>query len=770
MNIAVANSRKSKTWKNIEVTWNEFMKLADNPRNTTESMEEYRKMTKRQQDEIKDVGGFVGARLIDGMRRGSNVEFRSLLTLDMDYAPVDFWETFESLFDYRACVYSTHRSTPDKPRLRLIMPLARNVSSDEYVAVARMIAKDIGIEFFDDLTYQPQRLMYWSSTCCDGEYIFKSQDGKPVEPDEILARYKNWRDVSEYPISSRQSTVVKREITKLADPLAKEGLVGAFCRRYSVEDAIEKFLGGIYEPSETVGRYDFVEADSTAGVVIYDGKFAFSHHATDPANGKLLNSFDLVRIHKFGDDEKSSKEMLAFCAADDEVKLQLGREREEQAQVEFSEGDWQKQLELQKDGEIKDTLSNIILIIKHDPNLIGVAYNQHSNCIDVRDKLPWKQVKEGWNDADIAGAKAYIDSVYRLWSPGKFKDALLAVAAQRAYHPVKEYFESLPAWDEVERLDTLLIVYLGAEDSSYVRAVMRKVICAAVARIYEPGIKFDYILVLNGPQGIGKSTFFSKIGGKWFSDSLSISDMRDKTAPEKLQGNLILELGELAGLKKMDVETVKSFVTRTDDKYRQSFGVVVESHPRQCIIVGSTNSESGFLRDITGNRRFWPVYVSGRGSKMPWEMTDIDQIWSEALHRYRAGEELKLSKADEDVAFCEQSRAIESDEREGLVREYLEKLLPDNWIAMDLYERRNFLCGSDFSSKGVGTIRRTRVCNLEIWCECFGRDQAHLKKTDSYELNGIMAKIEGWKRYEANKKGNIKFAIYGSQIAHVRVE
>jgi predicted P-loop ATPase len=107
----------------------------------------------------------------------------------------------------------------------------------------------------------------------------------------------------------------------------------------------------------------------------------------------------------------------------------------------------------------------------------------------------------------------------------------------------------------------LIIDYLGAENNSYTKAVTRKTLCAAVARIYDPGIKFDHILVLSGPQGLGKSTFFNRLGGKWFSDSLNITDMRDKAAAEKLQGYWILELGELAGIKKTDVETVKSFVS-----------------------------------------------------------------------------------------------------------------------------------------------------------------------------------------------------------------
>lgn len=387
--------------------------------------------------------------------------------------------------------------------------------------------------------------------------------------------------------------------------------------------------------------------------------------------------------------------------------------------------------------------------------------------MDVKGPLPWKQVKPGWNDADLAGAKLYFDMIYKLWSPGKFNDALLAVSAERAYHPIKDYFEALPPWDGTPRIDTLLVDYLGAEDNCYTRAVTRKTICAAVARIYEPGIKFDHILVLSGPQGIGKSTFFAKLGGKWFSDSLTISDMKDKAAAEKLQGYWILELGELAGIKKMDVETVKSFISRTDDKYRASYGFNVESHPRQCIIVGSTNNEGGFLRDITGNRRFWPVKVRGSALNKPWNIINPEQIWAEALVKYRAGEELFLTGEEAVKAGEEQSEAMEGDDREGVVREYLNCLLPDNWREMDLFERRNFLSSGDFGSRKTGTVRRDRVCIMEIWCECFGKESANLKKSDSYEISAILSRIEEWSKYEGSRNGNMKFPIYGTQKGYI---
>ena len=182
-----------------------------------------------------------------------------------------------------------------------------------------------------------------------------------------------------------------------------------------------------------------------------------------------------------------------------------------------------------------------------------------------------------------------------------------------------------------------------------------------------PGTKFDNILVLNGPQGIGKSTLIALLGGEWYSDSLSISDMNDKTAAEKLQGFWIMEIGELAGMRKADIDKVKAFISRQDDKYRASFGRRVTPHPRQCIFFGTTNSEKGYLRDITGNRRFWTVKVPGDSEKHPWELKpeDVQQIWAEVLTYVSQGEKLYLNADLEAEARMEQRDAMEQDEREG---------------------------------------------------------------------------------------------------------
>ena len=427
---------------------------------------------------------------------------------------------------------------------------------------------------------------------------------------------------------------------------------------------------------------------------------------------------------------------------------------------------WENELQRGKKGDILNTLHNLTLIMQNDENLKGIVFNQLADGMEIKGDVPWKHPARFWRDADDAQLICYVDEKYGTFSARNYDIAVTKVADDRSYHPIHEMFDSLPEWDKIPRVETLLIDYLGAEDNEYVRAVTRKALCAAYMRVYHPGIKFDYLIVLNGEQGIGKSTFIARLGGEWYSDSLNLSDMNDKTAAEKLQGYWILEIGELAGMKKADINKVKAFISRQDDKYRASFGRRVTPHPRQCIFFGTTNSENGYLRDITGNRRFWNVKVSGNGKFKPWELTDevVKQIWAEAAEIAKQGEPLYLDTALETKAKDEQREAMEQDDREGLVREYLEMLLPQNWDTMDIYSRRDYFRDADDSTRPQGTIKRDTVSNIEIWCECFGKPKEDIKSFDSYAISAIMARIETWEKTDTRKR----ISIYGIQRLYRR--
>lgn len=766
--IAYGNSRQAKIWVNKTTEWPNLKERLKTTIRTSESAEEYAKMPRQQRDTLKDHGGFVGGVLIGGRRKVDAVDWRSMIALDGDRIDTTFLENYENAIPYASVLYTTHSHTPEKPRVRLVFPATRDMTPEEFVAVARYLAQSLGMDYFDECSYQPNQLMYWPSTPANGEFIYKETGGDWIDPDTILKAHPEWNDPTRLPTSSRESRANSTNRQKVQDPLTKEGVIGVFNRVYfPITRAIEAFLLDIYEPTDNENRWHYVQSNSMAGVEIIDGgKFAYSHHAKDPAYMKLCNAFDLVRTHNFPneDDKRSYKAMCEFVVGIDEVNRAILAEKQELAKREFD--DWTKGLQRDKNGVLINSLQNITLILENDPFLKNIVFNQLADGMEIKGEMPWKHEARFWRDADDAQLICYVDSNYGTFSARNYDIAVTKVADDRSYHPIRDYLRDLPEWDGIDRADTMLIDYFGADDNAYVRAVSRKILCAAIMRIKNPGIKFDYIVVLNGPQGIGKSTFISKLGGEWYSDSLNLSDMNDKTAAEKLQGYWIMEIGELAGMKKADLDKVKAFISRQDDKYRASFGRRVTPHPRQCIFFGTTNSENGYLRDITGNRRFWTVKTPGTGKKKPWELTleDVQQVWAEALYYVERREKLYLPSELESYAQNEQAAAMEQDDREGLVATYLDILLPETWDGMDVYTRKEYVREPDAVLNVKGTIRRETVSNIEIWCECFGKPKEDIKPSDSYAISAIMTRIDGWE-----KKGERRWLpIYGKQRVYRR--
>lgn len=774
LDVAVGNSRKTKAWKNKTMRWSELLGRMEKVTRTPETVAEYKAMGREQQSDIKDVGGFVGGYCIEGRR--SDIRHRSILCLDADFATANLWEDWCWLQGYAAAVYSTHKHTPAKPRLRLVVPLARNVTPEEYQAIGRRVAADLGIDQFDDTSYQPQRMMYWPSASQDGEYIFEYNDGPFLDPDVVLATYHDWRDVSSWPMSSRVAEVIKKTATTQKDPLTKGGLVGAFCRAYSIEEAIAEFVP-VYQPCDG-GRYTYTEGSTAAGVVTYDGKFSYSHHATDPASMQLCNAWDLVRLHKFADldadtepgtpapSRPSYKAMSELAAADARVKAQIVSDRVAESREAFSDAvpdeNWQAKLKVTDKGGIASTIENVVIILSGDPALVGrIGYNELSHNIVALGSLPWRSVtgESQWSDADDADLRYYLERVYGLSGKDKIFDGVNVVAMAHKFHPVRDFLDSCD-WDEVPRLETLLVDYLGAEDSPYTRAVTRKAFVAAVARIYRPGCKFDYMLTLRGRQGLGKSALIAKLGGEWFSDSFTT--MQGKDAYEQVQGVWLMEIGELAGMRKAEAETIKLYISKQVDRFRPAYGRRLQEFPRQCIFIGTTN-ETQFLRDTTGNRRFWVVDTPNAPRLDMWsDLTPeaIRLIWGEAVQLYKKGEPLFLSAELEAAARDVQETFEEENPKVGIVAEYLDRLLPAGWEDKDLYSRRTWLEGNE-----SGSVKRDRVCTMEIWAEALGQSPDRVDRYAIKEVRDIMSQLPQW-RHQGNAKITAK--PYGRQRYYQR--
>ena len=785
--IAVGHSRTSRKWKSEKMTWQELAKRLEMPTITNETVAEYAKMSKAAQGKQKDVGGFVGGYIPkNGRRVRGAVKERYLITLDADSPSEDF------LFDLDMCLggkeyvlYSTHSHTEEHPRYRIIVPVDRAMSPDEFQAVSRRMADDIGIEMFDSSTHQAERLMYWPSCPKDAEYVYQHGEGDLVSVDAYLATYHDWRDTSFWPISAKESAVRLSDAHKQGNPLEKKGLLGAFCRCYSITEAIAKFLPEVYTPTQVEDRYTYSAGSTVGGLVIYDNDtFAYSNHATDPVGGKLVNAFDLVRLHKFGDLDKddslkiteqpSYKEMIEFANDDGAAAILLDQERMQEMDfddIEEEDVDFLSKLKRTKQGIPESDVYNCLIILKHDPALKGkVGLDEFAHRLTVLGDLPWRTKNRflNWSDTDDACLRNYFATKYRIKGKGIIDDALQEVTQDNTFHPVRDYLHSVK-WDGECRVDDLFIKYLGAEDTPYVRAATRKWLCGAVARVMHPGIKFDTAIVLYGSQGLGKSLILEKLGKGWFNNSLV--DIKTKDTMEQIQGSWVIELGELAPTFKNENEIVKAFISRASDRFRSPYGRRTEEYPRQCVFAGSTNNLM-FLKDRTGNRRFWPITGDkDRKTANSWDITDeeIDQIWAEAFYYWSDGEALVLEGAVAEEAMRVQMSHTEGGELMGLIEEYLSMRLPADWEDYELYDRREYIREYD-ETEASGFRLRERVCPLEIWCELLEGDRKNLLNAKAREITDVLQAIPGWIPY-TNGTGKVRFGkLYGPQRAFIREE
>ncbi len=804
--ITVGSSRKSTKWAPQPTTVSVLYSRLEIPQRGVETITDYLALSKSEQDDRKDVGGFVGGRLTGPRRKADSVEYRDVITLDVDTIPPYGGDTVRTQAETLGCgylIYPTRKDRPAAPRKRLIVPANRSMTVDEYDAVSRRLAAQIGIEMCDPSTFEAARLMYWPSCCSDSDYRIDYKDAPLLDVDAVLASYADWRDYSERP-QVPGAVNFQRLAVKAGDPLTKPGIIGAFCRTYDVYAAMTDLLPGIYTPCDNdPRRFTFTQGSTTGGAVVYDdGKFLYSHHATDPCGGKLVNAADLVRLHKFGqlDDEApdgtpvnrlpSYKAFCTYALEDKKVATLLAKERYDAGQLEFAgvggqnpsgssaaapagdpdggspgDGDggdggpatpqtdadpdaWLVTSGLQinpRTGAVLPTIDNIRIILENDAMLKGrFALNAFAGRGEVLGVLPWDQ--EGkrrlWSDTDVNGIYWYLERRFNITKRPNIDAALDIHAATHAFNDVQDYLNGL-SWDGVPRLDTLFIDYLGAEDDDYNRAVCRKAFTAAVARAMDPGCKFDNMLILCGRQGIGKSTILDRMSRGWFNDS--IRTFEGKEASELLQGVWLVEVAELDAFRRSDVACIKQFLSLRADRYRAAYGRNVKELPRCCVFFGTCN-QLNFLQDTTGNRRFWPVDVGVNPSTLSvWkDLTDevVDQLWAEAKIRWQIGEPLYLAGDIETRAQERQEAHRETNPKEGMITDFVTQEVPEDWSKWPIERRR------DYWARGIPaekTVKRTRIAPIEVWCELFNLAPRDIKNLDAREINAVLARMPGLK-------------------------
>lgn len=786
LSIAVGMSARSKIWKNVEMQWSTLAKKLCTENKTNETFKQYSLATRDERSKIKDVGGYVGGYLKNGRRHPANVVYRQVITLDIDFAHKDFWDDFTMLFGCAAVLHSTHSHSEKGPKYRLIMPINREVTADEYVAISRYVAGILGIELFDNTTFETNRLMFWPSNSIDTEYYFRIQDGEFINADYILGTYLDWRDSSLWPTADKRMVEVHENASKQEDPENKKGIVGSFCKTYTITDAIDRFIPDIYTQTTIPDRYSYVKGTTAAGLIIYDDKFAFSHHGTDPCTGKLCNAFDLIRIHKFGhlDDDtndnsnktKSFSAMDEFCRQDQNVKKTIANDSLASAKYDFNEDisdeneddtdevNWMTTLDVDAKNNYLSTATNINIILANDSRLkMTFRQNDFDNKRYVFRSLPWRRIAkpEPVKNVDYSGVRNYIESIYGISSSLKIEDSMALEFEKNSFHPIKQYLSGLH-WDGKERIDTLLIDFFGTKDTIYTREAIRKMLTAAVARVFNPGCKYDLVLVIVGPQGTKKSTFIKKLGKSWFSDTFLT--VQGKEALEQIQGAWLIEIAELSALRKAEIEAIKHFISKQEDIFRPAYARTAEVFPRQCVFIGTTN-ETDFLNDPSGNRRFMPIDVHPESVvKDVFKDLDpmIDQIWAEAVHLYNRGEKLFLSEQAEFLAKGEQIKHSKIDDRRGIIEHFLDMKLPEDWDSRDIDSRRFYLENDELQPEDG--YQRDYVCMAEIWCECLRKDKDSMTRYNTREINEVMKSLDTWEYVQSTKN----FKQYGKQKYYQR--
>lgn len=818
--IAVGRSRRDTEWHNTTVTWGKLKELLRH-RRTACTLREYQQLSKEEQGRIKDVGGFVGGELkADGRRTADNIKCRTLLTLDVDHAtklPTKIAPR------YALIVYSTHSHTPEAPRYRVVAPLSRPCNDIEYQAVAHRMAEGLGVDIVDMTSCEPSRLMYWAAAPQDAETFYHQQDGEPVDVDAVLATYNDYTNIAEWagtpqggsPRVGRPRTTPRGASARMEDPRIKDNIVGSWCRTYDCIDVLEQMIPNLYKPAG-FNRYTHIGSSSWGGLCIYDnGTFCYSYHESDPIGGQLLNAWDLYRLTHYAhldaqaaattriDRLPSYTAMAEYALTIPEVKQDYlahskARNTADLGEVGFSfaeattttdteEGDpdsWLNELATDAKGNIANTLTNYALILKHDPNAIKgrVVYDEFRGEKRVVGNLQWERTGgASWTDADTACLALYIDRTYKLRSKDFLTMMLDAVTQGNDFrrNVVQEFIEQAQ-WDGTPRVDNLFIKYLGAEDNDYSRMITRKSLVACVARAYKPGVKYDQITVLVGSQGIGKSSILRKLagGGDLFMDSFTM-DARSNKMQEGVRGAWIIEIPELEGFYKQDMNVIKSFVSKQSDTYRPAYGREQIKVPRTCVFFATTN-DGDFLRDSSGNRRFW-ILQCGEPQAPLSELTphEVAQVWAEAKVIYDSGkEQLYLNKAEgEELAKRQRDYDMDNDLL-GELQAFLEIRLPVDWENFQKMERREYFnavrAGNPYYRRTEygdvqrieGVVQRTEVSAVEVLNEFFGENNGRVN-LQTRKANSLLRKLDGWE--ESRERVSLTGG-YGRQVVFRRIQ
>lgn len=725
---------------------------------TKETVLEYQNGDREFKLRAKDKGGFIAGKSTNNKRDAVSILSRNMVTLDMDYCPPNIIDILKDKqnntkeLNFPFFVYSTHSHTPEEPRLRLIVPLKEEISVEKYEPIGRAIANIIGIEYFDATTFQINRIMYFPSVSIDGDYICESfgiDDWNLLDADEMLDRYMDYLNIAEFqkPHYIDGLSVDKIRNGKISSSKkTKFRIVNAFNTEYTITQAIDNFLKDEYVRGKHQDRYTYTDGESKDGLVILNDEYAYSHHATDPAQGRLLNAFDIVRIHKFGKQDVESTDQLQYEKYDkstsfasmvefirnnvpavmkhmpeiqkltkNEKEFTSGKVEVEKNSVE--EDDWRLTLDFtgtKADRHPKSNARNINIIFEHDEKFKNLFYyDSLKDSICFYRTPDWNSEKKKGDmvtDEDDSEIRVYLNLVYQISGKDLIYDSVVHQASKRRIHPIRTFLSQLPEWDGIPRIENIVCELYDINPNQFYKEASKSWWVGIIQRIMRPGSKFDMILVISGQQGIGKSQFGKSIATLNWNGGMSTIDSQPnyfgddelpfdkKDAYEQLGGIMIYELPEFEKYyKKSDASTIKSFVSKTSDKFRKSYGRRVAEYRRQCVFIATTNDNKP-LRDRTGNRRFLPFY-----SRMPKNTSRLydDKYWNEDIRNQCLAESLVYYEQGFNPmgSFSEEAKRIWDElndkatvENDSLpiVEMYVNNLFPTNFYDLSFEDMKRY--------------------------------------------------------------------------------
>jgi putative DNA primase/helicase len=763
--IAFGNKRKDINTKPDRWDWQQIVDRLKRVEYSEHTSSQYKAMTKSQRVEVKDVGFFIG-----GLVQKRKVVYRQILSMDIDEVNDDLMLSLRAWLDGKTYIlHTTHSSTSEEPRYRVIVPLNRIVQADEHGALMHILHDHFKLPL-DIATLDFNRIMFLPSVPKDVKYIFETKIGEPLDVDETLGTIENWRDLSG----------IKPGKMRVQNPLQKEGIIGAFCAKISIREAIETYLTDVWR-KERDGSYTLIGASTTSGGKIFEDTFLVSFHSTDPFLGKSHNAYDAVRLYKFGEGKIGEAAMAQLCDTLDirpdsgkTHNLTLASMEDEEAKAILKE-----RLETDKNGNLNKSLKNAETILRYDPEISGVFGFDLFSEMPVLKRIPyWRtnvdirtasedcknvQTYEGMEDVDESYLRLHFEEKYNFDARANLTDALNIIAHKNSFHPVREYLEHLE-WDGIERLSRIFIDCFGVADSQYSREVGLKFFVGAVRRVFIPASKMDYIPVLVSEEGLGKSKFIRRMAKLWGSDTFYTFN-GSKEAYEQLRGVWIMEIPELNGIQNRSTNSRKAFVTKGEDRYRSAYLKYTKTYKRQCVFIASSNDVI-FLDDpAEDGRRWWGLMCNPNQVKVNIHdetfLDLVDAYWAEAVHNYRMGILPVLSAgAEVEARMIRQIHKTESVEQGALI-DYLNMPIPKDWYSRTLFERKHYWNNERELWNGKP---RDAVCTTEVMREFFDLERIECTPQQGRKI-GDTLRATGLFIQDGSKK---RFGEYGIALAWVR--